>query len=242
MPRKSRTVARADADRTEGGSATVDRALALLSSFTRARPTPRLADLAHDSGLYKSTVLRLLASLEHAGLVQHRADGTYAVGSEVARLHQALLASFSLEELVMPALRALVAQTRESAAFYVPRGDRRLCLYRVDSPQPVRDHLRAGDLLPIDRGAAGRVLMAYGGADDALSQQIRHDQIIALVGHRVPELSGIAAPVFSADGGLAGAINVIMPSERFQPAHESHVRDTARAITRALGGDYPPPE
>jgi DNA-binding IclR family transcriptional regulator len=37
--------------------------------------------------LYKSTALRLLASLEHAGLVQRHADGRYALGPEVARLN-----------------------------------------------------------------------------------------------------------------------------------------------------------
>jgi DNA-binding IclR family transcriptional regulator len=33
--------------------------------------------------------------------------------------------------------------TAESASFHVRQGDQRLCLYRVDSPQPVRDSTRA---------------------------------------------------------------------------------------------------
>jgi DNA-binding IclR family transcriptional regulator len=37
----------------------------------------------------------------------------------------------------------------------------RLCLYRVDSPHPVRDHIRAGDVLPADRGTGARVLIAF---------------------------------------------------------------------------------
>lgn len=49
-------------------------------------------------------------------------------------------------------------------AFHVRQGDQRLVLFRVDSPQGLRDHVRAGDLLPLDRGAGGLVLMAYGGA------------------------------------------------------------------------------
>ena len=78
-------------------------------------------------------------------------------GTEIARLHGLYAASFSLDAVVLPVLRELVAATGESAAYHVrqAQGDSwaRLCLYRVDSPHVVRDHVRAGDLLPADRGA-----------------------------------------------------------------------------------------
>ncbi|GJG97555.1 hypothetical protein [Cupriavidus pauculus] len=72
-------------------------------------------------------------------MVQQKADGSHSLGPGVARLHAIHSASFSLEEIVMPALRELMRETKESAAFHVRQGDFRLCLYRVDSPQPVRD-------------------------------------------------------------------------------------------------------
>jgi DNA-binding IclR family transcriptional regulator len=84
-----------------------------------------LAELAQRSGLYKSTLLRLLASLEHARLIQRLPDGRYALGSEIARLNAVYAASFSLEQVVMPALRELVRVTRESAAFHVEQGEHR---------------------------------------------------------------------------------------------------------------------
>ncbi|REV35410.1 IclR family transcriptional regulator, partial [Mycobacterium tuberculosis] len=69
--------------------------------------------------LYKSTVLRLLASLEHARLIRRRDDGRYALGMEIARLHGLYAASLSLDHIVLPVLRALVAATGESAAYHV---------------------------------------------------------------------------------------------------------------------------
>src|SRR5574341_2468595 len=161
MPRKPAAAALADLQAAPGGAQAVDRALSLLACFRAGEGALALAELAQRTGLYKSTVLRLLASLEHAGLVQRRVDGRYALGPEVARLHAVYTASFSLEEAVLPELRSLVARTRESAAFHVRQGGQRLCLYRVDSMQAVQDHTRAGDLLPLERGAGGRVLMAY---------------------------------------------------------------------------------
>ena len=164
MPRKPAQPSLADTQAAPGGAAAVDRALSLLRAFRAGDESLSLIDLAERTQLYKSTVLRLLASLEHARLLLRRADGRYALGPELARLSAIYAATFSLETEVVPVLRELVAATRESAAFHVRQGEERLCLYRVDSPQLLRDHIRAGDLLPMNKGAGARVLMAFAGA------------------------------------------------------------------------------
>jgi len=76
----------------------------------------------------------------------------------------------------------------------VRQGKQRLCLYRVDSPQPIRDHIRAGDLLPLDRGAGGRVLMAFAGARGDIYDQVRHDKVLALKGDREEGVAGVSPP------------------------------------------------
>ncbi|MGL4289114.1 MAG: IclR family transcriptional regulator [Phreatobacter sp.] len=239
MPRKSAQASVSDLNAADGGVAAVDRALSLLAAFSVERPMPNLAELADQTRLYKSTILRLLASLEHAGLVRRLGDGRYALASEVARLQHIYAASFAIEAVVMPVLRDLVAGTQESAAFYVRRGAQRLCLCRVDSPQPVRDHMQAGALLPLDRGSSGRVLLAFSGEQGALYDQIRRDRLIAIVGDRVPEIASIAAPVFGVGGELVGAIALTMPSDRFEQSHDKLVVEAARRLTAELGSRYP---
>ena len=96
MPRKAATESLADADAAAGGVAAVDRALSLMSVFTPRDKALSLGELAERTRLYKSTVLRLLASLEHAGWIQRLDDGRYALGGEVARLHGIYASSFSL--------------------------------------------------------------------------------------------------------------------------------------------------
>jgi DNA-binding IclR family transcriptional regulator len=222
-----------------GGVAAVDRALLLLASFRTGDRSLSLAELADRAGLVKSTTLRLLASLAHFGFVRKLEDGRYALGPEVARLQAIYTASFSLEGAIMPVLRDLVRRTRESAIYHVRQGDARLCLYRVDSPQPLRDHAQVGDLLPLDRGAGGRVLLAFSGARGALYERIRHEGVAAIVGDRSKDLAGIAAPVFKAGGELAGAITLTMPAARYSERHVAHVRAAADRVTRALGGAVP---
>jgi DNA-binding IclR family transcriptional regulator len=143
---------------------------------------------------------------------------------------------------VLPVLRELVELTSESAAFHVVHGEHRLCLYRVDSSQLLRDHTRVGDLLPLDRGAGGRILMAYAGGHGAKHAKVRKEQVVIVSGDRVPELSGISAPVFGPDGECAGAVTLSIPTYRLDEAHAAHVRNAAVKLTEALGGVYPEPE
>ena len=237
MPRKAQVSSLAEQQPAPGGTAAVDRALSLLAAFQLGEPSLSLQELAERTRQHKSTVLRLLASLQHAQLVQRTEEGRYRLGPAVARLHAVYASSFSLEQVVMPELRTLVARTGESAAFHVRQGDARLCLYRIDSPNPVRDHIRAGDLLPLDKGAGGRVLMAFSGAPGRLYEQVRREGVVVLAGDRVPQLAGISAPCFDARGDLVGAVTLTMPTERLKAGHERHVLQAAQAISRALRGE-----
>lgn len=242
MPRKAQTESVADASAAPGGAAAVDRALSLLAAFRAGDQALSLAELAQRTRLYKSTALRLLASLEHAGLLQRLQDGHYVLGTEVARLHSIYAASFSLDRVVLPVLRALVQATGESAAYHVRQGHgadaTRLCLYRVDSPHPIRDHIRAGDRLPLFRGTGGRVLTAFDpqlaqaapAEDRQLLAQVRAQGFCCAAGDRLAEVAGISAPVFHGDGRIAAAVTLTMPTHRYQERYAQAVLEAARRL------------
>jgi DNA-binding IclR family transcriptional regulator len=243
VPRKSVTPSVSDANAAPGGAAAVDRALSLLCAFRAGDQALSLSELAQRCGLYKSTALRLLASLEHAHVLERLEDGRYALGSEIARLNGIYAASFSLERVVLPVLRELVAATGESAAYHVRQGAGpdavRLCMYRVDSPHPIRDFIKAGDVLPLGRGTGGRVLCAFdperakaaSAADRRLLAQIREQGFYAAVGDRLAEVGGISAPVFHADGTIAAAVTLTMPLHRFKEGFARHVLQAARKLS-----------
>ena len=263
MPRKAIQSSVSDLNAAAGGAAAVDRALTLLQCFRAGDGPLSLADLAERTVLYKSTVLRLLASLEHAMLIERLGRGAYVLGHGVERLHHVYSASYSLERIVMPALRDLVHTTQESAAFHVLWGSgaqaQRLSLFRVDSPQPIRDHYKAGDMLPMSGGMGAKVLIAFS-QDDALisahfkgkkgQQQLARIRLVGYagaVGDRAPEVAGIAAPVFKAEAGeatakvsaggarlLAGALILTMPSNRYNTAHIAAVVESARQLSARI--------
>lgn len=234
MPRKPSIASVADEQAAPGGAAAVDRALSLLSAFRAGDVSLSVTELAERTRLYKSTVLRLLASLAHGGLLRKTPQGLWALGPEISRLAALYTASFSLEDVVLPVMQALVAKTGESVALHVRQGDQRLCLYRVDSPQLLRDHVRAGDVLPLDRGAGGRVLMAFSGAKGKRYDQVRQDGYILAIGDRVPGLVGISAPVWKSAGQLVGALTLTVPEGRYRARFVEDLRAAALALCQQL--------
>lgn len=235
MPKKSSLSSVADELAAPGGAAAVDRAVSLLAAFRPGDKALSVTELAERTRLYKSTVLRLLASLAHGRLVQKTPDGLWALGAEVARLAGIYSASFSLEDVLLPEMRALVERTQESVAFHVRQGDQRLVLLRVDSPQLLRDHVRAGDLLPMNRGAGGRVLMAYAGAKGRIYDQVRKDGYVMLSSDRIPGLVGISAPVWDAQHTLLGALTLTAPEQRVKVQFVDDLRQSAARLSEALG-------
>jgi DNA-binding IclR family transcriptional regulator len=235
MPRPSATPSLASENAAPGGTAAVDRALSILFAFESNQRDLTLAELASHTSLHKSTVLRLLASLQHVDLVTRLVDGRYRLGPSISRLNAVYASSFSLEDVILPVLADLVNDTGESAAFHVLQGDVRVCLYRVDSPHPLRDHIRPGDILPLDRGAGGHVLRAYNQPSDPRHKELQDQGVLVQHGDRVEGLSGISAPVLNGEDELVGAITLTMPTERMRKRFVASVKAAARATSKQLG-------
>src|SRR4051812_35607849 len=102
-------VRRKHADR-ESGVAAVDRALALLDAVAGAQAAVSLHELALRTGLYKSTILRLLDSLLRHECVVRLPDGSYAPGPALLLWGSSYLKSVRVETHVTPVLASLVQQ------------------------------------------------------------------------------------------------------------------------------------
>lgn len=228
----------------ETGVAAVERALAIVAAVESADAPITLADLARKTGFYKSTILRLLGSLDGAGYIVRLSDGRYDLGLTAFRLGTAFERKNTLQRYVMPALRGLVAQGTESASFHVRQGsDTRLCLFRVNSSHATLDRVEAGGSYPLRAGAGGHILLAFAGEPGPRYDAIRAEGWATSLGERDPSCAAVAAPVFGPGRQLIGVLSLSGPRERFAPpeieAMEALLRPTAIALTRALGGVWP---
>ena len=227
----------------EGGVAAVERALSILDALTEDRVT--LVELSKRTGLYKSTVLRLLKSLEKYGYVLRNAEGLYRLGSKVLLLGSLYQRHFRTSDIVPPVLEKLAADLHEGASFYVCEDDKRICLHRVDSTRAIRDSVHVGDRLPLTVGAAGHVLRAFNGARGERFDEIRRAMFAASFGERDAETAAIAAPVFGSGNRLMGALSVSGPRYRLEEVGEARIVPVlfkyAKELTRTCGGNADDP-
>lgn len=225
--------------RAQQGVAAVDRALTILDAFRGTDGRLSLGDLAERTGLYKSTILRLIVSLEAFGYIRKGENGNYQLGPKFSELGALFQSSFRLESFVLPVLRDLVELTRESASFYIRDKDKRVCLFRIDSPQAVRDHVRVGDALPLQVGAAGKVLLRFDRGGAAVRRATPGELVIATFGERQPDTAAVAAPVFGAQDRLVGALSVSGPRVRFNDKvtarNSAAVLSAAASLSATLG-------
>jgi DNA-binding IclR family transcriptional regulator len=138
-------------------------------------------------------------------------------------------------------LRGLVEQTGESSSFNVKEGELRVCVYRVDSPHKIRDHVRVGDLLPLQRGAAGKVMLAFSQeATQEKWRELRETCFCCTKGEIEQDTAAVAAPVFGVGDTLQGALAITGPGFRFSDERVEAMRlpllRAALALTRDFGG------
>ena len=186
-------------------------------------------------------LLRLARSLENFGYLVRNDDGTYRLGSKLLQLGSLYQRHLQTADIVPDVLRSLVDDVEEGASFYVPDGDRRLCLHRVDSQRSVRDSVHEGDRLPLNVGAAGHVIRAFSGATGSVYEKVRRELHAASFGERDPEVAAIACPVFGLHQRLIGALAVSGPRYRMEATGVAPILRVllrhASQLTKAFGGD-----
>ena len=222
----------------EPGVASVNRALSILLAFQDSVDGMTLTDLMNATGLYHSTILRICESLEHFGFLKRLEDGRYMLCAfYLGMLYQE---SFRLWDYAAPVLRDLVQQTHETAAIYIRENNERICLHRMSQPRSVLMHVREGERVELDKGAAGKILLAFSGEKGKVFDRIRNDGYTVSLSERESESAAIACPVFGVGQKLVCSISLGMPMFRFNRDVFDRtlplVMQASQKLTQDLGG------
>ena len=215
----------------------IERAFGVLRSL--AAGPAGVTEIADRVGLPKSTVSRLLSTLEAIGAVEQvSAGGDYRVGWTMVELAAAAQPGRSLISLVRPHLAELSRVTGEAAGLSIPDGDDMLYLDQLtpDSELQVRDW--TGHRIPQYAVPSGHVVLA---ADDAAAQRAAAGVLTAFTAHTITDgatllqrlqlvrsdgyawaleefatgLNSVAAPLRTAGGRVVAALHVYGPASRF---------------------------
>jgi DNA-binding IclR family transcriptional regulator len=230
----------------------LDRCVAVLGAVEGGARS--FTDVVERTGLARPTAHRLIQGLEDHGFLVHVGGLGYVLGPRLLGLATSAMSDLPLRDLARPVLERLARSTGESAQLFVRDGDQRVCIDTAESDSELRTIVEVGSKLPLAKGSAGKVFLAWTGdhdrarlletADDParLEQQLataRRRGWAESVSERAPGVASVSAPIFGPDRFLLAAVSVSGPAsrlgqlraKRYAPA----VVEAARAIERALG-------
>lgn len=227
-------------DTPDTGVISVNRAIGLLEAFGVQDGYLPLAELSRRTGLHKTTVLRIARTLATHQYLVYRDDGAWRLGPASGWLGARYQASFDVTASVEPVLQELSRLSGESSTFFVREGNTRICLYRVEGPQAIRFHIRVGQVLPLERGSPGKVILAFTGTPGPEFDGIRRKGYYISLGERDTEVASVSAPVYGVNWQLLGAISISGPIARLPKKKLEAFAETlvgkANQLSIALGG------
>jgi DNA-binding IclR family transcriptional regulator len=246
---------------TRGEGATVravDRAIAILQCFTADKPALSVLDIQRRVGLSRPTLYRLLQTLAATGLVKAEGDPQrFRLAHGVMELAHVWLAGLDKVDVARPVLEDLRERTGETAALFVLREQKRICVLELESHHALTIARGVGDTGDITLGASGKAILAYldEGRRDAILDQVTNKtrraeltKALEVVRSRGFATShgevfvgavAFAAPIFNHNGEVAGCLGVFGPKARVKdsdiPRFGALVIRAANAVSGQFG-------
>ena len=219
-----------------------------------------VTELADRTELPKSTVARLLVSLQREGAVEQEPGGTrYRVGSRIVTLAAAVLPTRSMVVLARPELEALAITLGEAAGLAIPEGFQVHYVDQVDTPNPVSVRDWTGSRVPMHAVPSGLVLLAHSApatlarllarpmeaftpatvTDPAVLRerlrQVQLDGYAWVFGEFSVGINSVAAGVANEDGEVVAAVHLHGPSYRFpEPGGEERISEEVVAAAARI--------
>lgn len=247
-------------DNTQTAVKSADRVLDLFELLAHAGREMAHSDISEMLQIPKSSLTQLLKTLIARGYVETTPDGRgYRLGDTLLSLSESVGQSRDLASHADAFLSDVTRETGESSALNQRNGDQVEVVATVLGPARLVTHMRLGDLAPLYATSGGKAILAHMPDDflEAYLLRVRFEaatpatlktvkalrQQLAAVrasgfaySHEewTPGIVGIAAPLLDSAGAPLGAINVAIPSARFDKAKQDQVTVVLRRACEEL--------
>lgn len=250
------------------GASVIVNAIAVLRSFSVDEPLLGVTEIAGRIGMHKSSVSRILATLEQEHLVERDADTRrYRLGLGLIAVAGPLLAELEERRVAYPVLRELTERTGETSALMVWDNNEAMCVEQIASRHQVKHTAPLGARYREALSSSVQVFLAAQEPERVrallLSGQISlpglDDTSLEAYQQRLQEVSergwavnygetsldevGVASPVYDHRGDVVAAVLIPAPRFRVSPETLQSFADAclaaARNVTQRLGGRAP---
>jgi len=243
----------------------VEKALDIILAFSEDKPQLSLPEICKMINMPKSTVYRLLSTLENRGFIEHsQMNGKYQLGSRFIKLSNIALKNYDLNETALPVMNELRDKTGETINLYAKKGLDRVCIEQAEGFHHLRRFSTIGDILPLYCGASGKLLLAYENEQEIekVLNQIGHKagtrntiidyesflkELVGIreqgyafsKGEREVGVTSVAAPIKNSGGKVVAAVSISGPDARFTEEniknYKKLVAEGAAKISSNLG-------
>lgn len=240
--------------------AVIERTLRVLESF-EGQQNVRLADLAARTGLVKSSVFRILFTLERLGYVERGPERRYSLSTRFSRLAGPAGAGADLASSAAPFMTAILHRFQETVNLGVLEKEEVLYVRVMESPHVLRLAAHAGMRSPVYSTALGKCLLAHWpkaevesilrrGPLKALTPRTLRDRVrffeelrrVREQGYAVDDqedshgIRCIGAPIFGADGSVVAALSISAPAVRLPPRRDREVAAALKEVCARISG------
>ena len=241
------------------------RACKILKSFSGDKTHFKISDLARQLHLDRSTIYRILLSLEKCGLVEkERKTGEFSLGIAAFEIGNTYLRKTDLIRVSKPIMTDLALKVQETVHLAVLIDTEIVYVDKVDSPRALGMMSKIGQRAPVHCTALGKVLLAYQ-TEDELSRIISEIRLKSFTRNTITSKSKlmeeleevgkqgyaldrreheegvecIGAPIRDHLGDVIAALSISGPQQKINTPSEKRftkeVRNAASQISSKLG-------
>lgn len=220
----------------------VNRALKLLKCFSFEKNQLSLNELSTMLGLNKSTVHRLVKTLEEEDMLKKDPSSeVYSLGMAVFQLGNVYRDSLELRSVALPIMQALALSVGETVLINIISDFQKITIEKVNGPQGLRPAIKVGHVLPVHIGSSGKVLLAFM-EKEKIDEWLQKQELQAFTEHTIinkevlkKELeqireigyavgfeertvggAGVSAPIFDYSGKVIASLSVVGPDTRIK--------------------------
>jgi IclR family KDG regulon transcriptional repressor len=237
----------------------VERALDILLCFTREEPNRSLTQIAECAHMSKTTVHRLLGTLENKRFItRDKVSGMYRLGFRFLEMASIVLQDVELHRWAQPYLQRLSTECGETVDLSILDKDHVIYLQVIESPQRVKLAAAVGQRLPAFCTASGKALLAFlpeeqartilgenptqytGNTPASVSEILESLRATRERGYSISEqeyerdINAVAAPIFNAENQPVASIAIVGPSFRVTKERLPILGESVRAIAKLI--------
>ncbi len=227
----------------------VDKSLRILESLGTDPKQVGLAELSRRLGIEKSTLHRLLGTLEARGFVHKDPSSLrYALGIRMMELGTAVTARSALGRAAGPVLDRLMLRSKQTVNLAILDGKEILYIAKREPPEALRVTVEVGRRVPAHATALGKVMLAFRPPDELQQLFSQRKQLVRFTPNTITSprklmdhlkevrrigvamdweelvlgARCLAAPILDSSGCAVAAISIAAPAAAFgeDRAHE----------------------